>query len=53
MKFEDLNLNKFLQNALSENGFVEPTPIQEKVFPVMMSGEDVIGIAQTKEIHKY
>lgn len=28
-------------------GFVGPTPIQEKAFPVVMSGRDVIGIAQT------
>jgi len=27
--------------------FVNPTPIQEKAFPVVMSGKDVIGIAQT------
>lgn len=47
MKFQDLNLNKFLLNALTENGYEEATPIQEKVFPVMMSGKDLIGIAQT------
>ncbi len=47
MKFQDLNLNKFLLNALSENGYENPTPIQEKVFPVMNSGKDLIGIAQT------
>ena len=27
--------------------FIYPTPIQEKAFPVVMSGKDVIGIAQT------
>ena len=27
--------------------FVNPTPIQEKAFPVVMSGKDVVGIAQT------
>ena len=42
-----MNLNTPLLNALSDNGLVEPTPIQEKAFPVIMSGRDVVGIAQT------
>ncbi|CAN5643689.1 DEAD/DEAH box helicase [soil metagenome] len=47
MKFEDLNLSTPLLNALTENGLEHPTPIQEKAFPVIMSGRDVVGIAQT------
>ena len=47
MKFSDLNLNNQLLNALDELGFKEPTPIQEKAFSVVMSGKDMIGIAQT------
>jgi ATP-dependent RNA helicase RhlE len=47
MTFEDLNLNKPLLNALSDLGFTTPTTIQGKVFSVMMSGQDVCGIAQT------
>lgn len=47
MKFEDLNLNKPLLNALSDLGFATPTTIQQKVFSVMLSGQDVCGIAQT------
>lgn len=45
--FEDLNLNKQLLNALNDLGYTQPTPIQEKVFSVVMSGRDVCGIAQT------
>ena len=45
--FSDLNLNKQLLNALSDLGFETPTPIQEKAFPIIMSGKDAIGIAQT------
>lgn len=45
--FKDLNLPKQLINALSDIGFETPTPIQEKAFPVIMSGKDVVGIAQT------
>jgi len=45
--FKDLNLSKQLLNALNDIGFDMPTPIQEKAFPVIMSGKDVVGIAQT------
>jgi len=45
--FEELNLNNALLKALADLEFVNPTPIQEKAFPVIMSGRDVIGIAQT------
>jgi ATP-dependent RNA helicase RhlE len=47
VKFEELNLTTPLINALSDMGFEEPTTIQEKAFPVIMSGRDVVGIAQT------
>ncbi len=47
MKFEDLNLNRPLLNALEDLGYDTPTPIQERVFSVAMSGKDVVGIAQT------
>ncbi|HLP10922.1 MAG TPA: DEAD/DEAH box helicase [Flavobacteriales bacterium] len=45
--FEDLNLGSSLLKALNDMDFVYPTPIQKKVFPVAMSGKDVLGIAQT------
>lgn len=45
--FEDFALNKQLNNAVVELGFNKPTPIQEKAFPVIKSGKDVVGIAQT------
>lgn len=47
MTFEDLNLNKPLLNALEDLGVTTPTTIQEKAFSVVMSGQDVCGIAQT------
>jgi ATP-dependent RNA helicase RhlE len=47
MKFDELNLNRPLLNALEELGYVNPTTIQQKGFPVIMSGRDVVGIAQT------
>ena len=47
MTFDDLNLNTPLLTALDELGYTNPTTIQHKVFPVVMSGRDVCGIAQT------
>lgn len=47
MRFEDLNLSTPLLNALTDLGITKPTTIQERVFPIAMSGKDVCGIAQT------
>lgn len=45
--FEELNLSTPLRNGLHELGFTTMTPIQEQAFPVILSGRDMIGIAQT------
>ena len=45
--FEQFNLPKSVQKAIEDLGFVTPTPIQEKSFSVIMSGRDMMGIAQT------
>ncbi len=47
MTFDDLNLNTPLLTALDDLGYTNPTTIQHRVFPVVMSGRDVCGIAQT------
>lgn len=47
MNFQDLNLNKALLNAISDLEYEQPTPIQRDAFPIIMAGEDVVGIAQT------
>lgn len=47
MTFHDLNLKKPLLNALDDLGYKTPTTIQAAGFNVMMSGKDIIGIAQT------
>jgi ATP-dependent RNA helicase RhlE len=47
MTFDELNLNKSLLRALEDLNYTTPTIIQEKVFSVVMSGQDVCGIAQT------
>ena len=45
--FDDLNLNTPLRNALADLGLERPTPIQLRAFSVILSGKDVVGIAQT------
>ncbi len=45
--FEQFNLPKSLQKAVDDLGLTTPTPIQEKSFSSIMSGRDVMGIAQT------
>ena len=47
LTFRDLNLNKFLWNALDDLEIHKPTPIQEQSFSPILSGRDVVGIAQT------
>lgn len=47
MTFDELNLNKPLLSALDDLGYIYPTPVQEKAFPVIMSGKDIVAIAQT------
>jgi ATP-dependent RNA helicase RhlE len=47
MNFTDLNLNASILNALEDLKYTKPTTIQHRVFPIVMSGRDVCGIAQT------
>ena len=47
MTFDDLNLNNSLKNALKDLEYIHPTPIQAEAFSLIMSGRDVVGVAQT------
>lgn len=47
MNFSEFNLNKGLLNALDDLGFEKATSIQAKSFSKIMSGRDIVGIAQT------
>lgn len=47
MEFKELNISKQILMALEEAGFDQPTPIQAQSFPIIRSGKDMIGIAQT------
>lgn len=47
MKFSELNLNPKLLEGLDSMGFENTTPIQEQAIPIVLSGKDLIGCAQT------
>lgn len=47
MNFSDLKLTRPILNALEDLEYIHPTPIQEKSFPLILSGKDMIGVAQT------
>lgn len=47
MRFDELNLNPNILDALDDMKFEECTPIQEKCIPHILDGRDVMGIAQT------
>jgi ATP-dependent RNA helicase RhlE len=46
-QFQDFRLNDAITRALAEEKYITPTPIQAQTIPTVMSGRDVIGIAQT------
>jgi ATP-dependent RNA helicase RhlE len=45
--FESLGLSAELLRAVTEQGYTEPTPIQLQAIPVVLSGRDLLGAAQT------
>jgi len=47
MKFEQLGLKEPILKTLNNEGYVDPTPIQEKAIPVILNGKDLLGCAQT------
>ena len=47
MTFEQLHIIPQILEALSQEGYVTPTPIQEKAIPIVLAGRDLLGCAQT------
>ena len=45
--FDDFHLNSQLRRAVGDLGYVHPTEIQAKCIPLLLGGQEVIGIAQT------
>jgi superfamily II DNA/RNA helicase len=47
MSFAELGLGPAILKAVEEAGYVSPTPIQEQAIPIVLTGRDVLGVAQT------
>lgn len=47
MKFNKLEINESILKAVTEQGYVTPTPIQEQAIPPALLGKDILGCAQT------
>lgn len=47
LSFAELDLPQFLQDTLSKVGYEKPSPIQQATIPVLLQGQDVVGMAQT------
>lgn len=47
MSFSALGLPAYLINALAEQEYTKPYPIQEKAIPAILDHRDILGIAQT------
>jgi ATP-dependent RNA helicase RhlE len=47
MRFDELGLAPELLRAITEQGYTDPTPIQAQAIPIVLSGKDLMGGAQT------
>ena len=47
MNFESLGLNAALLRAIADQGYTEPTPIQQQAIPAILDGRDILAGAQT------
>ena len=47
MEFKEFNLNPRIEASVTAAGFITPTPIQTMAIPSVMTGQDIMGLAQT------
>ncbi|MEI8279843.1 MAG: DEAD/DEAH box helicase [Bacteroidota bacterium] len=47
MTFEELNIIAPILHALTTEGYIQPTPIQEQSIPIILQKKDLLGCAQT------
>lgn len=47
MTFKELNIIENIIKSLEEQGYENPTPIQEEAIPTLLEGNDILGTAQT------
>lgn len=45
--FQEMGISEPIQRAITDMGFEEASPIQEKAIPIALTGKDIIGQAQT------
>ena len=46
-KFIDFEVDQRLKDNIIKKGYINPTPIQDQTIPLILSGKDVVGIANT------
>jgi ATP-dependent RNA helicase RhlE len=47
LTFEELGLSPVLLRTVAEEGYTEPTPVQERAIPIVLAGRDILAAAQT------
>ncbi|PLW98932.1 MAG: DEAD/DEAH box helicase [Marinilabiliales bacterium] len=47
MTFNELDIIEPILRAVDEEGYTNPTPVQEQAIPIVLKGKDIIGCAQT------
>jgi ATP-dependent RNA helicase RhlE len=47
MRFDELGLAPEILRAIVDQGYTEPTPIQQQAIPLVLAGKDIMGGAQT------
>jgi ATP-dependent RNA helicase RhlE len=47
MSFQNLGLSEEVVHAVQSMGYMDPTPIQLRAFPIVLGGKDIIGASQT------
>jgi ATP-dependent RNA helicase RhlE len=47
LQFQDLGLSADLLRTVAEEGYTEPTPVQERAIPIVLAGRDILAAAQT------
>jgi superfamily II DNA/RNA helicase len=47
LSFDEIQFPLSIQHVIQRLGYVRPTPIQSQAWPILLSGNDLVGIAQT------
>lgn len=50
MSFKDYHFKQYVQQALEEIGFVNPTEVQKRLIPIVNSGRDLVG--ESKQVQE-